>query len=608
MNHREPSTSSSSSSSSSSSALISSHWLWIILWESSIASERKAAAQLVFKALEELTTAGDPWFWRFRVARVFCEFHRQRSSKDTTLIYPLRDNRRTLEGIVAFFELLYAKPPTALLPSDDEQTRTEEVPAAAFLLACNRSLGILPLWSAAVWETSSSPSAANTDLLTGEALRRAGQVSLWNALFQWFVQIDRPSDIVWLKKLRRELWKPAPIGASEQTWTPLAYLIAAKVRTETSPFGSSQANQLSSSSTSAARRPQLSSFSISTAPAPTSIKGTGVPMNLLSIVTDPFHGSIRLMETKNVPEPSPAVEASTKTATGAGEHLNEENPNFSDYEDLHEMEEEQGNEDDHMLRTGDHHHPERPVGEEENKEEQMEITREDHTHAEDDEDEDDEDDEEIDDEDDEEIDDDEAMEIEMDEYTEHMSPSQTTHTFSSGGGRNTTTTSLPSADDEKDLLDSSPERRKAYLLASLQIVASQYPALPSPIRRKDIVSPQAENSLWEGMIRVILPPKPPAPSIKMILRRAPTQEEFFRGNLSTNPVDLDLLRRSSSNAAAQSDGTYEPTVGDLRQHIANDLQMGDSAELIEILIANKIVSIDLKLRVIHQGKHVSRGD
>eukprot|EP00977_Amphora_coffeiformis_P000760 scaffold162_cov176-Amphora_coffeaeformis.AAC.20 len=585
-------------SSSPSSVLMSSHWLWIILWDSSIASERKAAAQVVSKALEELTTAGDPWFWRFRVARVFCEFHEQRSSKTTTLVNPLRDHRRTMEGIMGFFELLYGQSPTALA-SDEEQTRTEEVPAAAFLLACNRSLGILHLWSEAVWETSSS-SAATTDLLTSEALRRAGQVSLWNALFQWFVQTDRPSDIVWLKKLRQELWRPAPMGATEQSWTSLAYLIAAKVRTETSPFGATEeANKSSSSSTNSARRPQVSSFSINSAPAPASTKGTGVPLNLLSTVTDPFHGSIRLMEAKKAPEPSAAAETSNKTAAQAEEHHSEEHPNLSDHEDLHEMEEEHEDGDEHMAGAGDHHHSERPDGDEEHKEEQMEVMGEDHTHADEDDEEDDEDD---DDEDDEEIDDDEAMEIEMDEFTEHISSAQRTHTFSTSGGRNTRTSSLPNADDEKDLLPSLPERRKAYLLASLQVVASQYPALPATVRRRGFVSPEAENSLWEGMSRVILPPKPPAPSIKMILRRAPTQEEFFRGNLSTNPVDLDLLRRSSSNAAAQTDGTYEPTVGDLRQHIANDLQMGDSAELIEILIANKIVSIDLKLRVIHQGK------
>ncbi|KAL3926444.1 MAG: hypothetical protein SGBAC_013471 [Bacillariaceae sp.] len=78
----------------------------------------------------------------------------------------------------------------------------------------------------------------------------------------------------------------------------------------------------------------------------------------------------------------------------------------------------------------------------------------------------------------------------------------------------------------------------------------------------------------------------------MILRRAPTQEEFFRGSLSKNPVSLSMLRSHENK--------NEPTVKDLRQHIANDLQMSDSAEMLELLCANKILDADLKLRVVHQ--------
>merc|ERR1712238_651418 len=55
-----------------------------------------------------------------------------------------------------------------------------------------------------------------------------------------------------------------------------------------------------------------------------------------------------------------------------------------------------------------------------------------------------------------------------------------------------------------------------------------------------------------------------------------------------------MLKSCSSN------NQDEPTARDLRQHIANDLQMGDSAELLEILVANKIIDVNLKLRVILQ--------
>jgi len=44
----------------------------------------------------------------------------------------------------------------------------------------------------------------------------------------------------------------------------------------------------------------------------------------------------------------------------------------------------------------------------------------------------------------------------------------------------------------------------------------------------------------------------------------------------------------------------KPTVHDLRQHIADDLQMSDSAEMLDLIVANKTTRIDLKLRVVHQ--------
>jgi hypothetical protein len=95
------------------------------------------------------------------------------------------------------------------------------------------------------------------------------------------------------------------------------------------------------------------------------------------------------------------------------------------------------------------------------------------------------------------------------------------------------------------------------------------------------------------MVNIVKPPKKPLNS-KIILRRAPTQEEFFRGALTKNPISLTMLKSRGG------DGQSEPTVRDLRQHIANDLQMGDSAELLELLVANKILDIDLKLRVVLQ--------
>jgi hypothetical protein len=107
---------------------------------------------------------------------------------------------------------------------------------------------------------------------------------------------------------------------------------------------------------------------------------------------------------------------------------------------------------------------------------------------------------------------------------------------------------------------------------------------------------QAEHNLITSILQIVQPPKKPLNS-KIILRRAPTQEEFFRGSLSKNPISLQMLMRSNHKGGNNDN---EPTIRDLRQHIATDLQMGDSAELLELLVANKIVDVDLKLRVVHQ--------
>ena len=145
------------------------------------------------------------------------------------------------------------------------------------------------------------------------------------------------------------------------------------------------------------------------------------------------------------------------------------------------------------------------------------------------------------------------------------------------------------------------ERQRLYVGACMQVLSVQYPhthnhSSGGPIRRP-YLNLSGESNLIKSINKIIKPPKTPL-NTKIILRRAPTQEEFFRGSLSQNPVPISSLK-PAAGASDQSDGSFEPTVGDLRQHIANDLQMADSAELIEILVANKILDVKLKLRVIH---------
>jgi hypothetical protein len=110
-----------------------------------------------------------------------------------------------------------------------------------------------------------------------------------------------------------------------------------------------------------------------------------------------------------------------------------------------------------------------------------------------------------------------------------------------------------------------------------------------------VLTPSAEQELLHNICNIVRPPKEP-PKLKVFLRRAPTQEEFFRGSLSQNPILLSSLKGDVNTTSSD----YDPTVKDLRQHIANDLQMADSAELLELLVANKILDMNLKLRVVAQ--------
>jgi len=152
--------------------------------------------------------------------------------------------------------------------------------------------------------------------------------------------------------------------------------------------------------------------------------------------------------------------------------------------------------------------------------------------------------------------------------------------------------------EAESLSPSLKERQKSYVVACTQILESLYPPLVSIQLNRNVRSEyltlKGESRMLKSMNTIIKPPKKPLET-KVILRRAPTQEEFFRGSLTQNPVPFASLRPRSASAS----DSYDPTVADLRQHIANDLQMSDSAELIEILVANKILDVRLKLRVVH---------
>lgn len=158
------------------------------------------------------------------------------------------------------------------------------------------------------------------------------------------------------------------------------------------------------------------------------------------------------------------------------------------------------------------------------------------------------------------------------------------------------------------------EHESAYIRASMEILSAQYFgahstvtsrersvntrsifAQPSSIFTSPLLTLSSEQSLYASMCDIIKPPKKPL-NLKIFMRRAPTQEEFFRGALSRNPINLSSLKCDSSGG----DDSREPTFADLRKHIAKDLQMEDSAELLELLVASKIIDVNVKLRVAQQ--------
>jgi hypothetical protein len=150
------------------------------------------------------------------------------------------------------------------------------------------------------------------------------------------------------------------------------------------------------------------------------------------------------------------------------------------------------------------------------------------------------------------------------------------------------------------------DRSRTLIKACMQVLAVQHPPAAalhgSTTKRlriksastRSLISPCAEQSLIKRVCNVVKPPRKPL-DLKLFMRRAPTQEEFFRGSLTRNPIPLSTLTSTTDSSAAS-----EPTVKDLREFIAKDLQMADSAEMIELLVANQILGVSLKLRVVQQ--------
>ncbi|CAM9374506.1 unnamed protein product [Chrysoparadoxa australica] len=112
-----------------------------------------------------------------------------------------------------------------------------------------------------------------------------------------------------------------------------------------------------------------------------------------------------------------------------------------------------------------------------------------------------------------------------------------------------------------------------------------------------VLPPASVKSLLQEVQNIVVPPTA-LPGFLVLLKRAPSQEEFFRGNLPTNPIQATSILDASSAAAASGSSPAEPTMRDLRHRIAMDLDMVDATELLELLVCNKIVNLDLAVRVV----------
>eukprot|EP00531_Pseudo-nitzschia_arenysensis_P008909 CAMPEP_0116130354 /NCGR_PEP_ID=MMETSP0329-20121206/8425_1 /TAXON_ID=697910 /ORGANISM="Pseudo-nitzschia arenysensis, Strain B593" /LENGTH=1905 /DNA_ID=CAMNT_0003624707 /DNA_START=271 /DNA_END=5988 /DNA_ORIENTATION=+ len=167
---------------------------------------------------------------------------------------------------------------------------------------------------------------------------------------------------------------------------------------------------------------------------------------------------------------------------------------------------------------------------------------------------------------------------------------------SSSAGQSSTSSVYPQASSGQGVKD----RSQLYIKAAMEVLSLQH--LPSSkskspqqqlLQENGPLSIASEKALMTSIMHIVKPEKKPLDG-KIFLRRAPTQEEYLR-NHSKDVISFSTLKPPSSGNDQE-----EPTVRDLRQHVANDLQMGDSAEMLEVLVANKILDVDLKLRVVLQ--------
>ncbi len=121
------------------------------------------------------------------------------------------------------------------------------------------------------------------------------------------------------------------------------------------------------------------------------------------------------------------------------------------------------------------------------------------------------------------------------------------------------------------------------------------------------------QKLLHEMTLFVSPPNenPPFP---VLMRREPSHDVYFRGSLTCNPFlssAVTPLQRKEEISSSPSqgghcrdgsgrDGEVEATMDDLRHKIACELDMADAAELLELLVCNRIISPTIPLRLVFE--------
>ena len=99
----------------------------------------------------------------------------------------------------------------------------------------------------------------------------------------------------------------------------------------------------------------------------------------------------------------------------------------------------------------------------------------------------------------------------------------------------------------------------------------------------------------DEMIAGLSPEQKRSP-IRVFLQRAPTQEDYFRGNIPKNPLSTDEIPIQD----VENNATSEPTMGDLRAKIGADLDLENATDVMELLVAEKIISTSLSIRLVYE--------